>query len=392
MEELNGVGERIAYWRHRRMMTQVALAGQVGRSESWLAKIERGERTIEAIKDLLLLARILRVEPGDLIGGVELAPNGGPLDPPKGIIAVRRALVGPAEKEPPSAADLQADVERVGLLVAKGSYEARALVLPDALVAGRVAAEHEVPGAWSYLARLYLMTSGLVRRVGEPDLALLAADRGISAAQRSGDPLMVAHARRRLAFAFLRCGWLDEAGAVCSDASDALAPTDATSLEGWSLWGSLRLTEAVAASRADEAGNARRSLRDARTAAERVGPGRNDYWESFGPANVIAHEIAVELEGGQPVEALRLADGLDVEELPTAQRRAEVLIDVAQAHNLRRDDGAAVAVLLEAERHAPEMVYYSVLAHEIVRALLKRERKARTPGLRPLAGRMGIKV
>ena len=104
MDEFRGVGERIAYWRHRRMMTQVALAGQVGRSESWLAKIERGERTIEAIKDLLLLANVLKVQPGDLIGGIELPPNGGgPLDPPKGIITVRRALYTPRpeDREPP---------------------------------------------------------------------------------------------------------------------------------------------------------------------------------------------------------------------------------------------------------------------------------------------------
>jgi hypothetical protein len=96
------------------------------------------------------------------------------------------------------------------------------------------------------------------------------------------------------------------------------------------------------------------------------------------------------LEFGDPVEALRLADGIRVEEMPSEERPATFLIEVAHAHVLRRDDGAAVAALLEAERYAPEMIRYSVLSHEIVHVCLSRERRARTPGLRGLAGRLGV--
>lgn len=136
---------------------------------------------------------------------------------------------------------------------------------------------------------------------------------------------------------------------------------------------------------------ARRLLRDARVAAERVGPGSDDYyWESFGLANVSAHEVAVELEFGDPVEALRLADGVEVEQLPNEERPATFLIDVGHARSLRRDDAAVVAVLLEAERFAPQMVRYSVKARELARVCLGRERRSRTPGLRGLAERLGI--
>ncbi|MGH8887891.1 MAG: hypothetical protein ACRDYX_22550, partial [Egibacteraceae bacterium] len=67
-----------------------------------------------------------------------------------------------------------------------------------------------------------------------------------------------------LALALLRQGLLDEAGAVCSDAAAAVAPTDATPLKGWSLWGPLQLTEAVIAARAGDAAVAWRLLRGAR--------------------------------------------------------------------------------------------------------------------------------
>lgn len=41
------VGERIAFYRRRRGMTQAVLAGFVGRSEDWLSKVERGDRAIQ---------------------------------------------------------------------------------------------------------------------------------------------------------------------------------------------------------------------------------------------------------------------------------------------------------------------------------------------------------
>ena len=39
-----GIGARVARWRRRRGISQVALAGLVGRSESWLSQVERGVR------------------------------------------------------------------------------------------------------------------------------------------------------------------------------------------------------------------------------------------------------------------------------------------------------------------------------------------------------------
>jgi transcriptional regulator with XRE-family HTH domain len=62
------IGERIAFYRQRRDMTQAVLAGMVGKSEDWLSKIERGERQAQRIDVLGDLARELRVTLGDLVG------------------------------------------------------------------------------------------------------------------------------------------------------------------------------------------------------------------------------------------------------------------------------------------------------------------------------------
>lgn len=77
MDQHTSVGQRIRYWRKRRGIEVAVLAGLVGRSTSWLEKVERGDRVCEKVSVLLALANVLKIGLGDLIGGAELPPNGG---------------------------------------------------------------------------------------------------------------------------------------------------------------------------------------------------------------------------------------------------------------------------------------------------------------------------
>jgi transcriptional regulator with XRE-family HTH domain len=392
MDEHTSVGQRIAYYRRRRGLTQEVLAGLVGRSTVWLSRIERGERVLDKIADLLTLARVLKVEPADLIGKFSLPPNGGdPLDPPRGIPAIRRSLFSALpDRQPPDVDQLRSQLEEAKQLDGSGSYEALVLLIPDWILAGRAAATQGMPGAWWTLAGLYQVASSCACVVGEGELALVAGDRAMTAARRAEDRLLEATAELHLASALLQQGWLDDAGAVCTNTVDAIAPADDTPLAGWSTAGLCELVGAVAAVRSGDTPAARQFLRHASTAADRVASQPNDYWAPLGAANVGAHGVSVALEAGDATEALHLADVVDVEGLQNAQRRASFLVYVAHAHVLRRDDGAAVAVLLEAERHSAQTLRYHRLARELVGVCLRRERRSRTPGLRGLAERLGV--
>lgn len=55
-------GQRIATHRRRRGLSQAALAGLVGRSESWLSQVERGVRSVDRLSVLLDMARVLHVD------------------------------------------------------------------------------------------------------------------------------------------------------------------------------------------------------------------------------------------------------------------------------------------------------------------------------------------
>jgi hypothetical protein len=57
---------------------------------------------------------------------------------------------------------------------------------------------------------------------------------------------------------------------------------------------------------------------------------------------------------------------------------------------MQRKDAASVNMLLQAERLSPELVRYGGRPRELLTQLLKREHRASTPELRPLAQRAGI--
>src|SRR5581483_6795077 len=148
--------------------------------------------------------------------------------------------------------------------------------------------------------------------LGEPEAAWIAADRSIVAAERAGDPLMMAAGAFRLGFVFLGARHFDQAEETARTAADALwFMAEEGRPEAMSLWGGLTLQRAVAASRLNEADTAYGHLDRARAVAERLGDGRNDYNTEFGPANVALHEIAVAVELGDAGRALRVADNVD---------------------------------------------------------------------------------
>ena len=88
-------------------------------------------------------------------------------------------------------------------------------------------------------------------------------------------------------------------------------------------------------------------------------------------------------------DALRKAADIDTSPL-SQERRARFLIDVARAHAQRRRAPEAVRALKEAETYAPEQVRSHHHVRDMVRDLLRGERRAVNPELRKLAQRVGV--
>jgi hypothetical protein len=216
------------------------------------------------------------------------------------------------------------------------------------------------------LASAYQACSAALAELDEPEAAWIAADRGMAAAERAGNPLLVAAGAFRLVIVFLGARYHAQAAEVTRTAADALwRIADGGTPEAMSMWGALTLQSAVTAAHLGDAAAAYGFLDRARPVAERTGPGRNDYNTEFGPANVALYEIAVAVELGDAGRALRVASTLDVSGL-SPERRARMLIDVARAHAQRRQVADAVAALTEAERLTPEQVHAHALVRQVV--------------------------
>lgn len=62
------IAQRVSYWRIRRGLTQPVFAGRLGRSLSWVKKVEAGDRQLDRLSVLEQVADVLQVDLQLLIG------------------------------------------------------------------------------------------------------------------------------------------------------------------------------------------------------------------------------------------------------------------------------------------------------------------------------------
>ncbi|WP_229688309.1 helix-turn-helix domain-containing protein [Micromonospora yangpuensis] len=158
------VGRRMAHWRVRRNMTQQQFADRIGKSKSWVDKVERGVRRLERVSSLREAAEALRIDLEPLVAQQPGRP--GPVA--SGLEAVRTALA----RYP----------EVLGLLpdLLDGVRQARA-VRPGRLVEG-------------LLVSAYGLVALALVKVDQRELAWLAADRGMTLALAVDDAQLAAAA------------------------------------------------------------------------------------------------------------------------------------------------------------------------------------------------------
>ncbi|HEY9391823.1 MAG TPA: helix-turn-helix domain-containing protein [Mycobacteriales bacterium] len=396
-------GERIAAWRVYRGMTQEACAGLVGKSLSWWKKVEAGVRHVEKLNDLITIGQVLRVPNlADLTGMARFSlavDNTGehPLLPP---VKAAFNAIPTGTGEPPDRARLRRRVadawhlwhtsgyfhSRIGEMVPGLVEDAERLLLTTTPAQRR--------DAYRLRADCYNLVRGWLRKVCAYDLARIAAERQLQSALHADDP-----ARTGLA-AFGLTGVLlfqhpEEGLAVSVRAIQMLdrhlgtdTPEQRASL---GAWGALNLSASIAAARCAEDGRAWGFLDRAEEAAAGLGP---TFWcpaTVFGQANVAAYAVAIPVELGKSRDAVSTAERrFDPTALPSVERRARSLVDVARGYAFRRDDVAAVKFFEMALRESIEEVRNCIVAHSVIQEMLRRDKRAISHELRTLARQVGV--
>ena len=404
MVEPSGRGQRIARARRRRGLSQATLAGLVGRSESWLSQVERGLREVDSHTVLTVLAKILRIDVAELTGDEPAAPRSACYTAAQDIERAMMAYDGLESVIAGTEADRPPDIQRLALAVGRvnhtyqaARYEEAGLMLP-ALIRGVEAAARTCPSrdalaVSTVRSQVYQATAMVLNRVGETELAWTAADRAITAAEHAEAGLTAALSAYRLAHVFTRRKRTTQARDLTTGAASALHCSGRNEdPERLSVAGSLHLADALAAAAEFDHAAADRSLAQAQQVADRLGEDRNDHWTAFGPSNVRIHRISAAVAFGDADTAVETSEALDLLHLPPglAGRRSQVSLDLGRAYAQQRYDAAAVNMLLEAERIAPQLVRYDAATHDLLTLLMRREHRASTPQLRPLAHRAGV--
>lgn len=179
---------------------------------------------------------------------------------------------------------------------------------------------------------------------------------------------------------------------IAIQAAETLAPyVQADDLDATALCGALMLLSAVASVRQGQVWTARERVRAVAPLAERTGE-RNICWTVFGPTNVAMHAVSVEVEAGETAEALRLAEQVDHDRSPSIERQVSFLIDQVKGHTQRQDYASALVLLQRATRDEPEDMAHRPAAHQLLRTLIHRSRRAVATETAQLANRVGLSI
>ena len=373
------LGQKIAAERHRRGLSQPELARMIDRSVAWVSQVERGVRMIDRMSVLEALAAALDVPLSELaaeapvVAAVTEEPPGvnGLRLVLSGVYALRAMLDG---HRSPALRTLRGKTRQAWELTHAGRYTELTDLLnslvPDLEMAVRSVPEDQRADVFELLATTYQACSAALAKIGEADVAWIAADRAMAAAERAGNPMLVAAGAFRLVFVFINARHYGQAEETARTAAEALQRmTDQGDPQALSLLGGLTLQRAVIAAHVNDPDLAYAQLEQASLVAGRLGEGHDEYNTEFGPANVRLYEIAVAVELGDAGRALRAAATVDTSSL-SAERQARMLIDVARAHAQRRQISEAVAALLHAEAITPEQVRGHALVRQLVSDLL----------------------
>ncbi|WFE52489.1 helix-turn-helix domain-containing protein [Micromonospora sp. WMMD1155] len=409
MDELP-IGRRVAYWRGRRKMSQQVFADRLGKSKSWVDKVERGVRRLDKFSVLYEIADILQVDVQLLMGkDPERRTDALNCIDQIEVQEIRAALERydsmsayfDAAPSPPPLDDMRKAVNHAWLTYQYGRYGMLTRALPkllrDAQAADAAYGGDRGVEAAHLLGQVYQIASSVLRKLGECELAWLAADRSMAVAQRADDPLLAGIATTRVCNALVAMGRARPALELNVQIANRLAPGGGNDVSParLSVYGMLLLQGAMAASRIGDTASVDDLINCAQEAATLLGGDHNHYWTSFGPTNVELHRAAAAVElgdGGRAVEVhrLRIAEPAFNALLP--ERRAHHLLDIARGYAQMGDVANAGEMLLLGDRLAPSEIRCRPIAHEVMSDILRRTRGAPPSPVAELAEHMGVGV
>ncbi|WP_079087062.1 helix-turn-helix domain-containing protein [Streptomyces silvensis] len=365
-------------------LTQEELAGRSGISVDVIRQLEQRRKQSARLPTLHALANGLGVELTTLLGDPPAVAADGETDGPR-FVAMRRAVMpvlwGPVPQPP--GAEFAPDRLREQIADGWSQYHAAEFdtvlkALPDLITDARsatVAGDDAIRDAgFAALGKALQLSGHVAVRMGRTDLALIALERAMGAAEQSRDPLLPPMIVNSVAWTYQRQGRLDDALYIALRAADGVRLGGHTdTADGLKVWGALTMSAATSAARSNEYQRAAELMAGAEKEAARVAalPAGSDsrMVSVFSPTSVRIERVRLAVQYGHPEEALELADGIRLSKDTPPSWRTWLLLDVARAHTDLGDAAGAVKTLESLRRAAPTWMRHHTLAVAIVRDL-----------------------
>jgi transcriptional regulator with XRE-family HTH domain len=401
-DQARAIGRRVRYWRLRRNLDRKPFADMVGRSTSWLDKIENGERNLLRLPMLDRVAEVLGIDPAALTDGSTARRAARCVDAVE-VQTIREALSWyPSLSARDGEQDLTLDrvtkqLEHVdqAWLLSRFTVVARHLpkVLHDAQMLAFTAPPSSKVTASRTLVMAYRLASSVFLKFEANDVAWLAADRAMQTAIAVDDTLALARATRSVARSLTSTGQPASAISALTGMADRMRPELTTrAVELLSLYGMLYLAASIAAAKQEDPDTALLMHEHAHAAAENLRPDYQTHHTAFGPTNVALHRVAALVRLHEPGQALEFARTIDpcLTLVLPPERRVNYRLDLSTAYTETGHYTDATHALIEAERIAPEEVHCRPLAHSLIRATLRNTSGELGRSVQWIASRAGV--
>ena len=371
-----GLGARIRAARRARGVSREAVAALCGRSEEWLRKLERGQRGT-SLKMVARLAEVLHVPDLGVLLDTD-APTALYVRAAHPDLArIRTAVLAPLSSDADASAldRIRADLRRAWRLRAASPQDRSdlAAALPSLITAARAAGRaartpEEHRGTCRILAETYHLGQLYLCYQDASELLWLVVDRAMNAARDAEDPATLGRATWFTAYLYRDFGMVDDAHLVVED---ALRHLDSVPGPTPSIQRQRRVVHLASAWNHARDGHPALAWRawDAAIQAERDGGAPVSPDLLFG-ADCQDVALALGVELGRPAAAIRRAERMDIDAVPSVPRRARLMIEASRGYLLRREHAGALHMLRRAHQVSAEATVYSRdargIAHELV--------------------------
>ncbi|MGH3428692.1 MAG: helix-turn-helix domain-containing protein [Terriglobales bacterium] len=403
-DQSRAIGQRVSYWRARRDLTRQQLADLVGRSASWLVKVERGERSLVRLPMLERVAEALRIDIRVLVDAkrstqATYCPDSTEVDAVKAALGNYGFLIQPAPgNDEPSVEALRKQTDYACMAWLNSHFTQVTKTLPglihEAQYLARELSGEKRAEATQQLVMIYRLASSMLIKFQARDAAWIAADRAMSVASASEDVVSLARASRSVARAMTEAGNRLQAIEVLTNMADKMQPCLGSNVELLSMYGMLLLPAEIAAAKRGDRVLASAMHVEAKGIAEQLEPSYTNRITAFGRTNVALHRVAALVRLHEGKSALMFASEISPSEIARLpiERRANFLMDIANARLQSDFPDQAVHVLLQAEKIAPQEVRCRPSMHEFLALLITKTSSNSTNDLRGLAERAGVSI